>query len=189
MTLDGQEVHALPQQEFRRLFSVISQRSYFFNETIRQNLLMARPDAGESELHLAARQAQIHEFICGLSGGYETLIGERGFRLSSGERQRLALARAFLKNAPIFLLDEPTANLDTLTERRLLDTLFLTTREKILLLVTHRLVGLENMDEILVLDQGRLVERGSQENLLAMGGLYRQLWELQNRYLPERLEA
>ncbi|MRR32479.1 ATP-binding cassette domain-containing protein, partial [bacterium] len=118
-----------------------------------------------------------------LTKGYETIIGERGLRLSGGERQRLAIARAFLKESPILLLDEPTANLDPLTERAVLDTLFSLGRGRSLLLITHRLVGLEAMDEILVLDRGRIVERGSHAGLLARNGLYRRMWDLQNRML------
>ncbi|HEY5269958.1 MAG TPA: thiol reductant ABC exporter subunit CydD [Anaerolineales bacterium] len=187
--LDGHDLHEFAQEDVRRLVSVISQRTYFFNDTIRQNLLLARPTATESEVQNAAQRAQIHEFIVGLPKGYETIIGERGFRLSGGERQRLAIARAFLKNAPIFLLDEPTANLDPLTERHLLDMLFTLTRDQSLLLITHRLVGLEHVDEILVLDHGRIIERGAHADLLALGGLYRRLWDLQNRILSDRTGA
>lgn len=170
----------------RRLFSFVSQRSYFFNDSIRQNLLLARPEASQAEIQKAAERAQIQAFIAGLPQGYDTIIGERGYRLSGGERQRLAIARAVLKDAPIFLLDEPTANLDTLNERLILDTLFQVTGSRALLLITHRLVGLENMDEILVLEHGRIVERGTQDELLASDGLYRRLWDLQNRMLADR---
>ncbi len=181
--LDGRDIHEFAGEDVRRLFNIISQRTYFFNDTIHRNLLLARPTATESEVREAAQRAQIHEFIAGLPNGYETIIGERGLRLSGGERQRLAVARALLKNAPIFLLDEPTANLDPLTERRLLDTLFTLTRGQGLLLITHRLIQLENMDEILVLDHGRMLDRGVHADLLAAGGLYRRLWDLQNRIL------
>jgi ATP-binding cassette subfamily C protein CydC len=187
--LDDRDIHEFAQEDVRRLVSFISQRTYFFNDTIRQNLLLARPTATESDVQNAAQRAQIHEFIVGLPKGYETIIGERGFRLSGGERQRLAIARALLKNAPIFLLDEPTANLDPLTERLILDMLFTLTRGQSLLLITHRLVGLENMDEILVLDHGRIIERGAHAKLLAVGGLYRRLWDLQNRILSDRTGA
>ena len=184
--LDGRDLHEFSQEDVRRLVSFVSQRTYFFNDTIRQNLLLARPTATESDVQNAAQRAQIHEFIIGLQKGYDTVIGERGFRLSGGERQRLAIARALLKNAPIFLLDEPTANLDPLTERLILDMLFTLARGQSLLLITHRLVGLEIMNEIHVLDHGRIIESGTHAKLLAMGGLYRRLWDLQNRILSDR---
>ena len=128
---------------------------------------------------------QIHEFIAGLPKDYDTLIGEQGLRLSGGERQRLAIARALLKNAPILIFDEPTANLDPLTEKDVLATLFETMRGKTSLLITHRLIGLENVDEILVMDGGQIVEKGTHEKLLKQGGLYRHLWDLQNQILYE----
>ena len=113
------------------------------------------------------------------------MIGEQGLRLSGGERQRLAIARALLKDAPILIFDEPTANLDPQTEKQVLETLFETMRGKTSLLITHRLVGLENVDEILVMDKGSIVERGTHEELLTRGGLYRHLWDLQNQILSD----
>ena len=187
--LDGRDIQELDQEAVRGSFSIVSQRTYFFNDTLRQNLLLARPLATDAELQEATEQAQIHDFILRLPRGYETIIGERGFRLSGGERQRLAVARAFLKNAPIFLFDEPSANLDPLTERQLLDMLFLITRSRSLLLITHRLVGLEHMDEILVFDHGRVVERGTHAGLLAAGGLYRHLLDFQGRILSDRIDS
>lgn len=131
----------------------------------------------------AARAAQIHDFIASLPKGYDTLIGEHGLRLSGGERQRLAIARALLKDAPILILDEPTANLDPITEKQVLDTLFRIMRGKTCLLITHRLIGLENVNEVLVMENGRIVERGAHGSLLAANGLYRRLWDLQNQIL------
>jgi ABC-type multidrug transport system fused ATPase/permease subunit len=181
--LDGRDFHEFIQDDIRRLFGVISQKPYFFNDSIRQNLLLANPTATDSDLQNASQIAHIHDFIIELPDGYETMIGERGLRLSGGERQRLAIAQAVLKNARIFLLDEPTTNLDPLTEKQVLDMLFTVTKPRSLLLITHRLVGLDAMDDILVLDHGRLVEHGNHANLLDLGGLYRRLWDFQNRFL------
>jgi thiol reductant ABC exporter CydC subunit len=177
---------ALPQDEVRKRFALVSQNSYFFNTSIRENLRMARRRIRPEEIEKAARAAHIHEFIMSLPNGYGTFIGEQGLRLSGGERQRLAIARALLKDAPIFIFDEPTANLDPLTEKQVLQTLFETMRGKTSLLITHRLIGLENMDEILVLDEGCIVERGTHSELLAKAGLYRRLWDLQNQILEDR---
>ena len=183
ISLAGRDLHTWPQEQVRQQIGCLSQRTWFFNDTLRNNLLLARPAATQAEIQQAAQRAQIHDFILGLPQGYETVIGERGLRLSGGERQRLAIAHLLLKDAPIFLLDEPTANLDPLTERRILDTLFSSVGNHSLLLITHRLVGLELMDQILVLDHGRILERGPQAQLLLLGGLYRRLWDLQNRML------
>jgi ABC-type multidrug transport system fused ATPase/permease subunit len=188
IALGGESLKSLEQDEIRKRFALVSQNSYFFNTTIRENLRLARRAAAQQEMEAAARAAQIHEFIVSLPRGYDTLIGEQGLRLSSGERQRLAIARALLKNAPILIFDEPTANLDPQTEKQVLDTLFETMKNKTAVLITHRLVGLENIDEILVMDRGRIVERGTHHKLLEQTGLYRRLWDLQNQILfdPEK---
>jgi len=136
-------------------------------------------------MEIATKSAQIHEFIAGLPKGYETFIGEQGLRLSGGERQRLAIARALLKDAPILILDEPTANLDPITEKQVLDTLFKIMRDRTSLLITHRLVGLENVNEILVMDHGRIMERGTHNGLLKVDGMYHRLWDLQNKILSD----
>ncbi|GAB4503134.1 MAG: hypothetical protein Fur0043_01260 [Anaerolineales bacterium] len=178
--LGGESLHGLEQDEVRARCAVVTQNAYFFNASIRDNLKLARPSASQQEIEQAAKRAHIHEFILSLPQGYDTFIGEQGQRLSGGERQRLAIARALLKDAPILILDEPTANLDPLTERQVLDTLFEGMRDKTTLLITHRLVGLENVDEILVLEGGQIVERGTQAELLARNGLFRRLWEWQH---------
>jgi ATP-binding cassette subfamily C protein CydC len=181
--LGGESLHGLDPDQVRARCAVVSQNSYFFNTSIRENLRLARPKLSQEEMEGAAMAAQIHEFIAALPKGYDTFIGEQGLRLSGGERQRLAIARALLKNAPILILDEPTANLDPLTEKDVLDTLFGVMKNKTTLLITHRLVGLERMDEILVMDSGQIVERGIHSDLLVQNGLYRRLWDLQNRIL------
>jgi ATP-binding cassette subfamily C protein CydCD len=181
--LGGQSLRELDQAQVRACCAVVSQNSYFFNTSIRENLRLARPKLSQEEMEFAARAAQIHEFIAALPKGYDTFIGEQGLRLSGGERQRLAIARALLKEAPILILDEPTANLDPVTEKDVLETLLGVMKNKTTLLITHRLVGLERMDGILVMEGGQVVERGVHSDLLAQDGLYRHLWDLQNRIL------
>jgi ATP-binding cassette subfamily C protein CydC len=159
----------------------VPQTTHLFNATIRENLLLARPDATESGIIAAARQAQIHDFIAALPDGYGTRIGEQGLRLSGGERQRLAIARALLKHAPIFIFDEAPANLDPVTEREVWRALHALMSRRTMLIITHRLVGLEDVDEIVVLDAGRVVERGAHAELLHEKGFYRRMWELENQ--------
>jgi ATP-binding cassette, subfamily C, bacterial CydCD len=184
--LGGVSLKFLDQDEVRKRLALISQNSYFFNTSIRENLRMARRSASPEEIEAAARAAQIHEFILGLPKGYDTLIGEQGFRLSGGERQRLAIARALLRDSPVLILDEPTANLDPQTEKQVLNTLFETMRKKTSVLITHRLIGLENVDQILVMEDGKIVERGTHTELWNHKGLYRRLWDLQNQILSDR---
>jgi ATP-binding cassette subfamily C protein CydC len=181
--LDGQDLRAYTPVDARRMFSLVSQGTYLFNASLHENLLLARPWATPGEIETACAQAELHDFVTSLPNGYETLVGERGVQFSGGERQRVAIARALLKDAPLFIFDEPTANLDPATERRLVETLQRVTKEKSVLWITHRLVGLEAMNEIIVMDQGRIVERGTQAELLAQEGLYKKLWNLQNRAL------
>jgi ATP-binding cassette subfamily C protein CydC len=181
--LGGHELRQYAQEDLRQLVTVVSQHTHLFNATVQDNLRLARPDASDEELARAARQAQIHDFVQSLPQGYDTWIGEQGLRLSGGQRQRLAIARALLKDAPILILDEPTANLDALTERQILEALGALMAQRTSLIVTHRLVELEAADEILVLRAGRVVERGRHADLLQMGGLYRRMWALQNQVL------
>ncbi len=181
--LDDMDIRALPDAALRRLVGAIGQRTTLFNATLRENVLIARPQATADEVERALAQAQLTDVIARLPQGDQTRVGERGLRLSGGERQRVALARALLRDTPILILDEPTANLDPLAERAFLNTLLQAGADRSLLLITHRLVGMEDMDEILVLDRGRVVERGTHAALLAAGGLYARLWTLQRRAL------
>ena len=183
--LDGQELRAYGAGDVRERMAVVSQHTHLFNASIRDNLLLARSDASEEEVIQAAKQAQIHEFIQSLPQGYDTWIGEQGLRLSGGQRQRLAIARAILEGVPVLLLDEPTANLDALTEREVAASLQEVAAGRTTLLITHRLVGLEAADEILVLRAGRVAERGRHHELMQMGGLYRRMWDTQNQILLE----
>ncbi len=181
--LNGQDIRRYSLRDLRDQIAVVAQDTYIFNDTLRANLLLARPQASEAEIEAAVEQAQLTDFVRQLPQGLKTRVGEQGLQLSGGERQRLAIARAFLKNAPILVFDEATANLDPLIERALLDTLKELTRGHTTLQITHRLLGMEHMDEILVLHRGCIVERGPHNELLAMGKLYRQLFDVQQGVL------
>src|SRR6266545_3268198 len=185
--LGGKSLKMYAQDEVRARLGLVSQNTYFFNTTVLENLRFARRHATEEEIESATRDAQIHNFILGLPKGYNTMIGEQGLRLSGGERQRLAIARVLIKDAPILILDEPTANLDPLTEEQVLKTLFDVMKHKTSLLFTHRLVGLENMDEILVMKNGHITERGTQDELMKAEGLYFSLLSLQNRIFEQEI--
>lgn len=181
--IDGRDLREYSPDEARRFFSVVSQSTHLFNATMRENLLLARADVTESEMIDAARYAQIHDFITALPHGYATPVGEQGLRLSGGERQRLAIARALLKNAPIFVFDEATANLDTITEHAVLRAMLHATANRTTLMITHRLIGLEKVDAIIVLHAGRVIERGTHAELLQTHGHYRRMWARQRQVL------
>jgi len=183
--LGGRDLREYDQGEVRGLVGFVPQSTHVFNDTLRANLLLARPQATDGELELALSRARLSGFVEGLPDGLDTRVGEQGMRLSGGERQRLAVARALLEDAPLLVLDEPTANLDTVTERELLDCVWEAARDRAVLLITHRLVGMERMDEILVLDAGRVVERGTHEELRAAGGLYSRMLQIQRELLVE----
>jgi len=185
ITLGGESLKALNQDEVRARCGVVSQNTYFFNTSIYENLRFARRKVTREEVEAACQSAQIHDFIMSLPKGYDTMIGEQGLRLSGGERQRLAIARTLIKDAPILILDEPTANLDPLTEGQVLETLFKVMKQKTSLLITHRLIGLENMDEILVMNHGQVIERGTHAELSGKDSFYRHLLDLQNRILAD----
>lgn len=181
--VDGYDLSEYAQEEWRSRIAAVAQETHLFNATVRENLLLARPEADEAQMIQAARLAQIHEFVESLPEGYDTWIGEQGVRLSAGQRQRLAIARAYLKDAPILILDEPAANLDALTEREMMRSLRELAAGRTVLFITHRPVGIEKADEILVLQAGHIVERGRHGELLQSGGLYRRMWDLQAEVL------
>ena len=181
--LGGHSLRGYAQEDVRALVGVVPQRTHVFNDTLRANMLLAKPDADAAALTEALSRAGLYERLERLPEGVDSYAGEQGARLSGGERQRLAIARAFLKDAPLLVLDEPTANLDTLTERALLKALQRLGRDRSVLLITHRLVAMEEMDEILVLDEGCVVEQGTHEQLRTAGGLYTRMLEIQRQML------
>ena len=181
--LGGHSIRDYAQEDLRRAVSVVAQGTHLFNETLRDNLLLVRPHATDFEVESAVERAQLIEFVRYLPQGLDTPLGEQGLRLSGGERQRLAIARALLEDAPVLILDEPTANLDPATEHELLAALYEKVPERVTLAITHRLVHMERMDEILVLDRGRIAERGTHAELIEANGLYKRMVEVQNQML------
>jgi ATP-binding cassette, subfamily C, bacterial CydC len=181
--LDGVEIGQYAPADVRELTSLVSQSTYLFSATLRQNLLLARPNADQEELISAIGQVGLADWLAQLPIGLDSWLGENGVKMSGGERQRLAIARAILQDRPILLLDEPTANLDAVTEQKIIQVLNIVSKERSVLWVTHRLSGLEAMDEIIVLNNGKVVERGRQQGLLAQNGLFTRMWELQNKLL------
>jgi len=181
--LGGHELRAYRAEDVRRLIGVVAQSTHLFNGTLRENLLLAHPEAREADLWQVLEIAQLAEFVRNLPDGLETWIGEQGVRLSGGERQRLAIARVLLRNTPILILDEPTANLDALTERALWQTLETLMRGRTSMIITHRLVALDQVDEVIVLQSGRIVERGRHSELLEHDTLYRRMYRLQTAVL------
>ncbi len=171
----GQPLRAYRQADVRQMIGVMTQRTHLFNTTIRENIRIARPDATDADIEHASEQARIHGVVMSLAEGYDTLVGEGGLGLSGGQRQRLALARVFLKNAPILILDEATANLDAVNEREIVDALLAGAHGRTLVMLTHRLTLLEAFDRIIVMDGGRVVEAGTHADLRARAGTYRSL--------------
>jgi ATP-binding cassette, subfamily C, bacterial CydC len=181
--LGGRDVRCYAQEDLRARIGVVSQDTHVFNDTVRNNLLLADPEADDASLHRAIREAHLVDLVEGLPDGLDGYVGEQGERLSGGERQRLAVARVLLKDAPLLVLDEATANLDTVTERELLGTIRELMRGRTTLQITHRLVEMETMDEILVLDEGHVVERGTHEELVRRDGQYRRMLAVQDGML------
>ncbi len=183
--LGGRDVRGHAQEDLRATIGVLSQREHIFNDTLRQNLLLADPEADETTLEKVLERARLSDLVARLPRGLDTYIGEQGLKLSGGERQRVAMARTFLKDAPILVLDEATANLDPITEKEVLKAGRELMRGRSTLLITHRLVEMERVDEILVLEGGRLVERGTHDELRKSGGLYARMLAVQNQMLVE----
>lgn len=181
VTIDGQDIREVTQESLRAALGVVPQDTVLFNDTILYNIRYGRPDASDAEVYEAARLAQIDAFIRTLPDGYDALVGERGLKLSGGEKQRVAIARTILKGPPILILDEATSALDSHTEREIQDALDEVARHRTTLVIAHRLSTIVGADNILVLDAGRLVEQGRHGELLAKGGLYASLWNRQRQ--------
>ena len=174
------ELSRFPLEVLRRQIAVVSQEPFLFNGTILENLQYGRLDASRAEVEAAARTADVHDFISRLPAGYETQVGERGVRLSVGEKQRMSIARALLKDAPVLVLDEATASVDTVTERQIQGALERLLVGRTTFVIAHRLSTVQGADQILVLDAGRIVERGLHKELVALRGLYARLAGFQN---------
>ncbi|MFF7732077.1 MULTISPECIES: ABC transporter transmembrane domain-containing protein [unclassified Streptomyces] len=172
VTLDGTDVRDLDFDTLARAVGVVSQETYLFHASVADNLRFAKPDATEEELHQAAKAAQIHDHIAALPDGYDTVVGERGHRFSGGEKQRLAIARTILRDPPVLILDEATSALDTRTEAAVQDAIDALSANRTTLTIAHRLSTVRDADQIVVLDSGRAVERGTHEELLEEGGRY-----------------
>lgn len=185
ITIDGQDITQVTQDSLRRQIGMVQQDSSLLHRSVRDNILYGNPDASENQMIAAAKQAQAHEFILDLSDpegrtGYDARVGERGVKLSGGQRQRITLARVILKNAPILLLDEATSALDSEVEAVIQETLYGMMAGKSVIAIAHRLSTIAEMDRIIVMDQGRIVENGTHDALLAQGGLYADFWNRQS---------
>jgi subfamily B ATP-binding cassette protein MsbA len=179
--MDGVPLTRLGRRSLRALMGVVSQDTVLLNDTVRGNIAYGSPGASGEQVEAAARAANADAFIAELPQGYDSMLGERGTRLSGGQRQRIAIARALLRDPPILILDEATSALDTESERLVQQAIERLMRERTVLVIAHRLATVRYADEIVVLDAGRIVQRGSHEELLRAGGLYRRLYDLQFR--------
>jgi ATP-binding cassette subfamily B protein len=176
ITLDGRNLRAITKKTLRTQIAIVLQDTLLFSTSVRENIAYGRPEATEEEIVDAARRAQADEFIRQLPNGYASLVGERGGHLSVGQRQRIGIARAFLKNAPVLLLDEPTSALDPATESAIMETIKELMRGRTTLIATHRLATIHSLNQIIVLEQGRIIEQGRGPELIAHGGVYAKLY-------------
>lgn len=195
ITIDAQDVREVTQHSLRAAVGMVPQDTVLFNDTIRYNIRYGRPDATDEEVEDAARLAQIHNFIVDLPDGYDAMVGERGLKLSGGEKQRVSIARTILKGPPILILDEATSALDTMTEQDIQTALKLVSKDRTTLVIAHRLSTVVDADQIIVLGEGSIVERGTHNELLEHGGVYSSMWNRQReadealRKLAENYEA
>ena len=179
--IDGQDIRDVTQHSVRAAIGIVPQDTVLFNDTLYYNLAYARPDASREEIAAAARMAQLHDFIAALPAGYDTVVGERGLKLSGGEKQRVAIARTILKRPRILIFDEATSALDSKSERAILQALRAVAADHTTLVIAHRLSTIVDADQILVLEHGRVREQGTHRDLLQQDGLYAQMWTLQQR--------
>lgn len=181
ITVDGQDLHTITQDDLRRNISYVPQEPILFHRSLRENIAYGRAGATDAEVIDSAKRAHAHDFIAGLPKGYDTLVGERGIKLSGGERQRVALARVILKNAPILLLDEATSSLDSVSEKYIQEQLKEIMKDRTTLAIAHRISTIKQMDRIIVMADGKIVEDGSHEELLQKNGTYANLWTHQSQ--------
>ncbi len=186
--IDGQDLRDVTQESLRAAIGMVPQDTVLFNDTIYYNIAYGRPEASRAEVEAAARAAQIHDFIAGLPEGYETTVGERGLKLSGGEKQRVGIARTLLKDPPILLLDEATSALDSETERDIQDSLKAMGEGRSVITIAHRLSTVVDADRIVVLENGRVTEQGTHDDLLARGGRYARMW-MRQQSDPDAAEA
>ena len=179
LSIDGQDVRDVTQKSLHQSIGIVPQDTVLFNDTIGYNIAYGRPDASEEEMIDAAKAAKIHEFIVSLPEGYDTAVGERGLKLSGGEKQRVGIARTLLKNPPVLLLDEATSALDTDTERDIQESLRQMSEGRTVITIAHRLSTIVDADKIVVLDNGSIVEQGTHDKLLSLDGRYAQMWQRQ----------
>ena len=184
--IDGQNINSVMQNSLRDNIGIVPQDTVLFNDTIEHNIRYARLDASDEQIQQAAKHANIHDFIVGLPAGYQTVVGERGLKLSGGEKQRIAIARVILKNPRILVFDEATSSLDSRSEQLILESLKEIAEKHTTLVIAHRLSTIIDADDIVVLDKGKIVEQGSHHELLERDGLYAQMWRLQQEEEKEK---